>query len=149
MQSNGEDMKCYIKKFKQIFLSKQFIKFIIIGIINTVNGVIFSYIYSKLLNEEIAFIFGYTSGLIISYLLNSFITFKERIEIRKFIKFIISSVPNFLIQYLSVLIILNILGMNKLIAYSLSAIIGVPVTYILMKYFTFRNKNRTQNFIEK
>ncbi|WP_300383084.1 GtrA family protein [Clostridium sp.] len=142
-------MKCYIKKFKQIFLSKQFIKFIIIGIINTVNGVIFSYIYSKLLNEEIAFIFGYTSGLIISYLLNSFITFKERIEIRKFIKFIISSVPNFLIQYLSVLIILNILGMNKLIAYSLSAIIGVPVTYILMKYFTFRNKNRTQNFIEK
>ena len=147
-------MKCYIEKFKEIFLSKQFIKFIAIGVINTLNGVVFSYIYSSFLNEEMAFIFGYTSGLIISYLLNSVITFKERIEIRKFIKFVISSLPNFLIQYLSVVIILNILGMHKLIAYTLSAIIGVPVTYILMKLFAFSNKNEykrnyNKNSIEK
>ena len=81
-------MTNFIQKFKNTFFSKQFITFVIIGIINTFNGVIFSYIYSNFLNENIAFILGYISGLFISYLLNSFITFKERLNFSKFINMI-------------------------------------------------------------
>lgn len=125
------------QKFKNIFITKEFMLFLIIGVINTFNGTVFSYIYSSFLNENIAFIAGYISGLIISYILNSLITFNEKLEFYKFIKFGISYAPNFIIQNIVVIIIFNILGINKLIAYMLAAIIGVPVTFILMKFFAF------------
>lgn len=127
-----------IERARKVFLNREFILFIIIGVINTFNGVVFSFIYSSLLNENIAFILGYISGLIISYLLNSYITFKEKFSFNKFIKFTVSYIPNFLIQNIVVIIILNILGLNKLIAYCLAAIIGIPVTFILLKFFAFR-----------
>lgn len=131
-----------IKKFKNTFLSKQFIIFIIIGIVNTFNGAIFSYIYSSFLSSNVAFLPGYISGLVISYILNSFITFKENLSFQKLIKFTISSIPNFIIQYI-VVIICSIIGLHKLFAYILAAIIGVPVTFLLMKFFAFNTKNKT------
>lgn len=127
-----------IERAKKVFLNREFILFIVIGVINTFNGVIFSFIYSTLLNENIAFILGYISGLIISYLLNSYITFKEKVSVNKFIKFTVSYIPNFLIQNIVVIITLNILELHKLIAYCLAAIIGIPVTFILLKFFAFK-----------
>ena len=123
-------MKALIDKILKIFLSKEFILFVIIGVINTFNGVVFSMIYSKFLDANLAFVVGYISGLFISYILNSYVTFKERY------------IPNFIIQNIVVLIVFNIMGLNKLIAYILAAIIGVPVTFILMKFFAFREKDK-------
>lgn len=129
-----------VQKFKNTFYTKEFVTFLIIGVINTFNGTVFSYLYSSFLNENIAFIVGYISGLIISYLLNSLITFKEKLQLNKFIKFALSYLPNFIIQNVVVIIVFNLMGLNKLIAYLLAAIIGVPITFILMKFFAFRKK---------
>lgn len=129
-----------VQKLKNTFYTKEFVTFLIIGVINTFNGTVFSYIYSSFLNENIAFIVGYISGLIISYLLNSLITFKEKLQLNKFVKFAISYIPNFIIQNIVVIIVFNLMGLNKLIAYLLAAIIGVPITFILMKFFAFRKK---------
>ena len=134
-------MESLINRIKEVFFSKQFIMFVFIGVINTFNGVIFSYIYSSFLNENIAFIFGYISGLVISYILNSYVTFKEKLEFNKFIKFAISYIPNFIIQNIVVFIVFNIMGLHKLIAYGLAAVIGVPITFVFMKFFAFK-KNK-------
>lgn len=131
-------MEKLILKVKNTFFTVQFMKFILIGIINTFTGTIFSIIYSTLFNSTVAFICGYATGLVVSYTLNSIFTFKERLDLKKFIKFAIASMPNFLIQFICVLIIMNILGFDKIIAYGLAAVIGVPVTFILMKVFTFK-----------
>lgn len=133
-------MNQLIKRIKDIFLSREFILFLIVGVINTFNGTIFASIYSIFLNENIAFVLGYISSLIISYILNSFITFKEKLEVRKFIKFAISYIPNFIIQNIVVIIVFNIFNYDKIIAYILAAIIGVPVTFVLMKFFAFRKR---------
>lgn len=127
-----------IEKLKKTFFNKEFILFVIIGVINTFNGVVFSFIYSSLLNENLAFVLGYISGLIVSYILNSYITFKEKLSFTKFIKFGVSYIPNFIIQNIVVLITFNIMGLHKLIAYCLAAIIGIPVTFILLKFFAFK-----------
>ena len=129
-----------IQKFKDTFLSKQFIIFVIIGIINTFTGTVFSYIYSSFLSANVAFLPGYISGLLISYILNSLITFKEKLGFEKLIKFTVSSIPNFIIQYI-VVIICNMIGLHKLFAYMLAAIIGVPVTFLLLKFFAFSKKS--------
>lgn len=127
-----------VKKIKNTFFTREFITFLIIGVVNTFNGTIFSYIYSSFLNENIAFVVGYISGLFISYILNSLITFKEKLNFSKFIKFAISYIPNFIIQNIVVVIVFNMLGLNKLFAFLLAAIIGVPITFILMKFFAFK-----------
>lgn len=133
-------MNSLIDKIKKIFITKEFIMFLIIGVINTFNGVIFSYIYSNILNENIAFVFGYVSGLIVAYILNSYLTFKEKLAFKKFVKFAISYIPNFIIQNIVVIITFNIMGLDKLIAYILAAILGIPVTFILLKFFAFKKE---------
>lgn len=130
-----------VKKTKETFLSWQFIKFIIIGVINTLSTTIFASLFPKSINANIAFILGYLMGTIISYVLNSIFTFKEKFAISKYIKFFISTIPNYLVQQVSVIVIYNMLGMNRYIAYLLAAIIGVPVTFILLKVFAFKKNN--------
>lgn len=133
-------MNNIMQKFKDTFFSKQFIIFVLIGIVNTFNGTVFSYIYSSFLSANVAFLPGYISGLLISYILNSFITFKEKLNFQKLIKFTLSSIPNFIIQYI-VVIICNMIGLHKLFAYMLAAIIGIPVTFLLLKFFAFRENS--------
>ena len=123
-----------------MFKSKQFIIFVLIGIVNTFNGVVFSTIYSRFFDANTSFVLGYISGLIISYILNSFITFKEHLAFDKFLKFAISYIPNFVIQNIVVIVLFNILGINKIVVYIIAAILGVPITFIFMKLFAFKKQ---------
>lgn len=129
-----------MKRMKLVFLSRDFLLFLIIGFINVLNGILFAYIYSWRLNPNLAFILGYLTSLVFSYILNSYLIFKEQINFIKYIKFCISYIPNFVIQNVVVLIFLNVLGWNKLVVYIQAAIIGIPITYILIKYFAFRRR---------
>lgn len=125
------------QKIKQLFASKEFMAFLIIGGINTVNGVVFAYLYSIFLAVNTAFILGYLTSLTISYFLNSFIAFNEKLALPKYLKFCISYIPNFAIQNSVVLIFYNFLGWHKLAAFILAAVIGVPVTFLLIKFYAF------------
>lgn len=128
------------ERLEQIFLKKDFIVFLIIGVINTFNGIALAYLYSMLFGANLAFALGYGTSLLISYLLNSWLTFKESLSAVKFIKFSLSYMPNFVIQFVIVLIVYNLLHLPKLLAYALAAIIGVPVTFLVLKVFAFSHK---------
>lgn len=123
------------------FLSGQFILFVVVGGINTLSGVGIAYFLSLLLNANISFILGYLIGLVISYILNTLITFKSDFDWQKFIRFCISYVPNFFIQNIIVFITFNIMGIDKLISFILAAVIGLPITFVLMKKITFKDEN--------
>jgi putative flippase GtrA len=127
------------QKVKHQFLNFEFLRFLIIGAINTLNGVLFSYLYSRVLPPQPAFICGYISSLVISYLLNSFFTFHERLSFGKMLKFFVSYIPNFLIQNAVVFIVVTLLKLPALLAYILAAVIGIPVTFLLLKLFAFRS----------
>ncbi|MBE6048953.1 MAG: GtrA family protein [Clostridium sp.] len=130
-----------VDKFTKTFFTKQFIIFVIIGVINTFSTTVFSTIYKNFIDPNIAFDLGYASGILVSYTLNSLITFKEKLGVVRLVKFAISNIPNFIIQKIVVLIVINILVWPSIIAYGLAAIIGVPVTFLIMKLFAFRKKN--------
>lgn len=137
-----------VKKLKNIFFTKEFFTFLIVGGINTINGVIFSYVYSLFLGVNVSFVLGYVTAMTISYLLNSTLVFKEDMGIVKYIKFCISYIPNFIIQNIFVLLFYNMLQWNKLIVFALAAIVGVPVTFIIMKFFAFNKKDNHQEIQE-
>ena len=132
------------QKVKRQFFNFEFFRFLIIGGINTLNGILFAYLYSRILPPQPAFICGYISSLMISYLLNSFFTFRERLSFGKMIKFSISYIPNFLIQNAVVFVVVTLLHQKPLLAYILAAVIGVPVTFLLLKLFAFRHRTKPQ-----
>lgn len=87
---------------------------------------------------NIAFILGYALSLIISFFLNTLITFKEKPTFIKFIKFPLVYLPNFIIQYVSVYIFVELLNKPEKLAYFIAAIIGVPITYLTMRFFVYK-----------
>ncbi|MBE7026326.1 MAG: polysaccharide biosynthesis protein GtrA [Ruminococcaceae bacterium] len=131
-----------IKKLVKMVFDRQFLSFVFIGAVNTVNSVLFSILYSLLFYPNTAFVLGYITSLVISYLLNSFLTFKAPLGFVRFIKFAISYIPNFIIQNVIVFIVYNLLHLDELIAYILAGIIGIPVTFLMMKFFAFKNTKR-------
>ena len=141
MSREGVKME-QIEKIKQLFLSKQFIIFIVIGVINTISSAVFSSFYSIIFGSVEAFIPGYTTGILVSYTLNTIFTFKDQFELKKLIKFAISTIPNFLIQFIIVYIGVDILGINNIICYGIAAIIGVPATFVILKLFVYSHKEK-------
>lgn len=121
------------------FKSREFLLFIIVGCINTFNGVLFSLLWSLVIeNANLAFTAGYITSLIIAYILNCFMIFKEKLNFMDLIKFAISYIPNFLIQNAIVFLFCGILYWDKAIAYIIAAVVGVPITFLCVKLFAFR-----------
>lgn len=127
-------------RFK-MFFTREFLSFLIVGVINTLSNVVFSTVYSLFIpNTTIAFFPGYITSNVVSYLLNSYLTFKERLGFIRFIKFFISYIPNFVIQTVIVYLFDRFVGGAPVIAYALAAVIGVPVTFAVMKLFAFKKE---------
>ncbi|MBE7019680.1 MAG: GtrA family protein [Ruminococcaceae bacterium] len=127
-----------LEKIKNLFLKKDFIIFVAIGVINTLTTIVLSALLAGLLGVNVAYVVGYLAGFLVSYLLNSHFTFCEKLAWGKLIKYAIATVPNFLIQNGVVFIVYNLLGWHNIIASVLAAAIGVPVTFLLQKFFTFK-----------
>jgi putative flippase GtrA len=57
-----------------------------------------------------------------------------------YVKFFISYIPNFIIQTIIVWLFDAFTAFPAISAYITAAIIGIPVTFILMKIFAFKKK---------
>ncbi|MDD3766582.1 MAG: GtrA family protein [Eubacteriales bacterium] len=115
-------------------LSFQFLRFIAAGAINTFSTALISTLLNKALAYNVSFVIGYAAGIVISFFLNCLFTFGKRPTLKKFMLFPLSYVPNFAVQYLSVVLLVEKLCLSSTLAYFLAAIIGVPVTFIVMRF---------------
>lgn len=127
-----------LRKFLRFFMNREFMIFVLIGIFNTLSGSVFATLYSMHVGANLAFVLGYLTSLVIAYLLNAKINFKKRITLKRFLKFAVSYIPNFIIQNIMVFLFYNHLGWDRIITYFLAAVIGVPVTFACMKLFAFK-----------
>jgi putative flippase GtrA len=128
-----------IRKLKQHFLSRQFLLFLIVGCINTFNGTFFAYLFSLYkIDANTSFILGYLTSLSIAYYLNCKLVFKEPWKKDKYLRFCLSYIPNFIIQNFVVIIFYNYMNFLPVFSYLLAAIIGVPVTFLIVKIFAFK-----------
>ncbi len=128
-------------KYK-MFLSREFMTFLIVGVINTFAGSVFSMFYrSFITNDVIAFLPGFVSANILSYFLNSACTFRDyNFGVVKYLKFLISCMPNLIVQIIMVALLSGIFHLPSLIVYLAAAVIGVPATFVCVKLFAFAKK---------
>lgn len=129
-------------QFKKKIFDVDFLIFVFCGGMGTLSNFVCSSIISLKLNPVVAYVCGYSISLIVSYLLNIKYVFKRKIKITDFIKFAISYIPNFLILFSFVYVFINILDINKYITYLLSAIVGLPVTFLILKLLTFKKSSK-------
>lgn len=124
-------MKIYYK-LKELFISKHFIIFVIIGIINTI---IYNGLYILMLNKThylISSIIAYLISMTISFFLNCKYNYKVKPSLKKYIAFPISGIPTFFMQTVGLSLIVEIFLIPEKYAGLLSSIIAIPFSYIIM-----------------
>lgn len=142
----GESLTLLKKNFKvkknklDVFKDRNFILFIFCGGIGTLTNFIISSLTSILIDPVIAYIVGYILSLFVTYFLNAKYIFNDKLNIIKYVKFIISYIPNFVILTSFVYIFVKLLNWNHILVYLLAAIIAIPITYVLVKIFTFKER---------
>lgn len=127
-------------KFKNSIFNFDFIIFVFCGALGTLTNFFCSSLISRKINPISAYVVGYLISLFVSYILNMIYVFKRKLNLKDFIKFVISYVPNFIILFLFVYIFINKVALNKYLVYLLAAIIGLPITFMILKIKTFKDK---------
>ena len=123
-----------INKIIKKFLTKEFLRFGIVGLINTFNGILFAVIFESFLNELPAFILGYIFAMTISFFLNTIYTYKVKPTLIRFVKFPISYIPNFIIQVTVYAYLIENVDIHTLISKFIAVALGIPATYLTMTY---------------
>ena len=116
------------------------IRFLFVGVMNAFIGVFLSYGISFLVGSPVAaFVMGYALSLVISYFLNSVITFMNfKFSVRQFMSFVVAYLPNFCIQVICVYILIGFFDIYPLLAYILAVVVAVPITFLLLSKKTFK-----------
>lgn len=129
------------------FASPEFIRFLFVGGLNALIGICFATITALFVEStQVAFIIGFTVSLIPSYFLNSVITFRDKkFSLSKFGRFVVSYIPNFLIQLVIVHGVTEWLNVPPVITYTISVVIAVPITFVLLRLLTFKRGGNNEN----
>ena len=141
MAESKNILSLIISKIRHHFFNRAFIMFLVVGCINTFNGVFLAWLLEFVSPwNNLNFNIGYIIGNIVAYWLNCKLVFPSPMSVRQYVRFAISYIPNYLIQNIIVLIFFNWLGFPSVVSYIIAAILGIPVTFLMVKIFTFKQK---------
>lgn len=129
-----------LEQIRHHFLTREFFLFLVVGCINTFNGTLLTWLYAFLLPSNLAFNLAYITSNIVAYWLNSVFIFHEAMSPSRCVKFAISYIPNYLIQNAIVFITYNLLGTHIVVSSLIAAVLGIPVTFLMVKIFAFGRK---------
>ncbi|MCQ2478731.1 MAG: GtrA family protein [Clostridia bacterium] len=130
-------MKQLFAKIKNTFLSAGFIEFCLLGAINTFDDALFSWLFHFILQENAAAVAGYAVALTIAFFLSSKVIFKSKPTFKKYVRFVVSYIPNFIIYFLVTFITINTMHLPQFWATVLAAMAGGPITYVIIKIYAF------------
>lgn len=114
-------------------MNKEFFKFVISGGINTAATYIVYLLLIVFLNYSLSYSVSYIIGVLLSYYLNSVFVFKESISLRKFFKFPMVYLVQYLINLLMLHLLVEYLNLSVQIVPLIVIVITIPITYLLSK----------------
>lgn len=124
--------------FLQQWISPEFFRFWCVGWLNMAAAWLLEAFWGSLLPENLGFSVGYGMSLLVSFVLNSKLTFRRRLSLGRLGAYILSYVPNFIVQFATVFLLNGLLGLPYLLCCFLAAVVGTPVTFLCLKLFAFR-----------
>ncbi len=126
----------------------QFLRFLLVGSINTLVGyaLIFAGMYLLHLSPELSNLLGYSVGLVISYFLNKYYTFKSNEsshteKLRFLMVFAVAYPANLaLLMFLT-----RILGLHAGLSQIVAGALYVVVSYLMNRRFVFSARQPAEN----
>lgn len=114
----------------------EFVKYAIVGCINTADYYLSYLVFMDIFKfaYRISFVLGYVVSILGSYFLNTYFTYKQKPSMKKFLIFPLTYIPNFIIQYLGIILLVDRLNMSRKVAPVITAIVATPITFFVMKY---------------
>lgn len=122
-------------------ISRQFFKFILGGGLNTVLSYLLYVFLLNHLNYQLAYTLAYIAGIVISYFLNTFIVFRQKASLVKFIIFPLIYFVQYCIGILLLWLFVQQLNFSPKLAMILVALICMPFTFILSKFLLAQRKS--------
>lgn len=121
---------------------KEFLRYTVVGCINTLIYYISYLVFMNIFNfsYRISFVAGYVISIIFSYFLNTYFTYKEKPSLKKFLIFPLTYIPNFIIQYIGMILLVDHFDMNRKLAPIITAIVSTPITFFVMRYVIKKKK---------
>lgn len=121
---------------------KEFLRYTVVGCINTLIYYISYLVFMNIFNfsYRISFVAGYVISIIFSYFLNTYFTYKEKPSLKKFLLFPLTYIPNFIIQYIGMILLVDHFDMNRKLAPIITAIVSTPITFFVMRYVIKKKK---------
>ena len=116
------------------FSGKRFNVFVMFGAINTAVTYFIYLILSQIMFYQVAYFLAYVSGIILAYILNSFV-FSSQSTFRKMILYPFIYVIQYLIGAVLMYLLLELLGLPNAIAPLLAMVLLAPISYYLNKKF--------------
>ncbi|TMN21787.1 GtrA family protein [Lentibacillus cibarius] len=123
-----------INKLIQTIQNRSFIRFVIVGCINTLNYYILYVLFMSLgglyiISHSAAFIIS----MVGSFYLNCYFTYRTKPTFAKFFQFPLTYVVNYSVSTFSLFLLVDLLHFNEFLAPLIAAIIPIPFTYIISK----------------
>lgn len=111
----------------------EFIRFIVIGGINTLNYyvvyILFHHVWN--INYGVSHVVAFTLSMVASFFLNSYFTFHVKPTWRKFFQFPLTQVVNFTVTTICIYLLVEQFGMSTSLAPLFAIFIAVPATFIV------------------
>jgi putative flippase GtrA len=129
-----------IIKFKKIFFTVSFLKFIIVGMINTFSSfILYVILIRNDINYFLAIILSYFWGIIISYILNTIFVFNVK-KINNILKFLVSYLSALLLNIIIVYIGVRYFFLGKVLMQFIATLICLVYNYLIQKNWVFKKE---------
>lgn len=120
----------------------QFSRFLLVGVANTALGyaVIFACMYLAGLSPELSNAAGYTVGLLASYFLHRYFTFRsaQRRSI-EFVRFALVFLTAYTANLTVLVVLVRALAVHAGLSQILAGVIYIGTAYLLNKHYVFRS----------
>lgn len=120
----------------------QFIRFILVGIVNTGfgYGIIFTCMYLAELSPELSNVIGYMIALVASYFFHRGYTFRSKQKRKaEFIRFIFVFLVAYFANLATLIILVRVVDLHAGLSQVITGVVYVGVSYLLNKFYVFRS----------
>lgn len=107
--------------------------FCLVGLVNTLVSYLVYLAGRLVLPYMVAFVLGWVVGVVVSFLLNCWFTYRVKPTLRGFVLFPLSSLPNIVLSSAGVLLMVEVLGWDQRIAPLVATVLAIPVSYLIAR----------------
>lgn len=119
---------------KKKFFNIEFVRFLVVGCINTFGGYVFYLAFIQIMAYPYAYSTSFAISVVVAYLLNSFFVFREPLSLKKFLAFPLIYVFQYLSGLCIIYVAVEMFSVPVVLAPLIVVFITLPATFLLARF---------------